>query len=76
MEFDYRTTAESTYPITLITCELVCDEGNAPETLPALKSFLSYTAGDEGQKVPPGIHYAPLPESVATEVREVIGELS
>ncbi|WP_327344414.1 hypothetical protein [Streptomyces europaeiscabiei] len=42
----------------------------------ALKSFLSYTAGDEGQKVLPGIHYAPLPESVATEVRKVVGELS
>ncbi|WP_308011161.1 phosphate ABC transporter substrate-binding protein PstS [Streptomyces sp. AC495_CC817] len=76
LEFDYRTTAESTYPITLITYELVCDKGNDPKTLPALKSFLSYTAGDEGQRILPGIHYAPLPESVATEVRKVIGELS
>jgi phosphate transport system substrate-binding protein len=76
LEFDYGTSAEGAYPIVLVTYEIVCDTGNQAETLPALKSFLAYTAGEEGQKVLPEIHYAPLPESVADQVRQVIKTLS
>nr|WP_244905220.1 phosphate ABC transporter substrate-binding protein PstS [Streptomyces agglomeratus] len=76
LEFDYRTTEEGAYPIVLVTYEIVCDTGNQAETLPALKSFLTYTASDEGQKILPGIHYAPLPDGVAEQVRQVIGTLS
>ncbi|MGW7434366.1 phosphate ABC transporter substrate-binding protein PstS [Streptomyces sp. NPDC054861] len=76
LTLEYRTSAEGAYPIVLVTYEIVCDTGNAPETLPALKSFLAYTAGEEGQKQLPSIHYAPLPASVATQVREVVGTLS
>ncbi|MFF1510965.1 phosphate ABC transporter substrate-binding protein PstS [Streptomyces sp. NPDC058326] len=76
LEFDYRTSAEGAYPIVLVTYEIVCDTGNAPDSLPALKSFLTYTAGPEGQEELHAIHYAPLPESVATQVREVVSTLS
>ncbi|MGA4837794.1 phosphate ABC transporter substrate-binding protein PstS [Streptomyces sp. G45] len=76
LEFDYRTSAEGTYPIVLVTYEIVCDRGNKPETLPALKSFLSYTASEAGQRPLSRIHYAPLPESVAAEVRRVVRTLS
>jgi phosphate transport system substrate-binding protein len=76
LKFDYGTSAEGAYPIVQVTYEIVCDTGNQPETLPALKSFLAYTAGEEGQKALPEIHYAPLPDSVAGQVREVIQTLS
>jgi phosphate transport system substrate-binding protein len=76
LKFDYGTSAEGAYPIVQVTYEIVCDTGNQPETLPALKSFLAYTAGEEGQKTLPEIHYAPLPDSVAGQVREVIQTLS
>jgi phosphate transport system substrate-binding protein len=76
LEFDYRTSAEGAYPIVLVTYEIVCDTGNQAATLQALKSFLTYTAGEEGQKVLPEIHYAPLPDSVADEVRQVVQTLS
>ncbi len=76
LEFDYRTSADGTYPIVLVSYEIVCDKGNAPETLPALKSFLTYTASDEGQKPLAGIHYVPLPEAVAAEVIRVVSTLS
>ncbi|MFC8273982.1 phosphate ABC transporter substrate-binding protein PstS [Streptomyces sp. NPDC057271] len=76
LKFDYKTSAESAYPIVLVTYEIVCDTGNAPESLPALKSFLAYTASREGQEELHAIHYAPLPESVATQVREVVSTLS
>ncbi|MEU2894989.1 phosphate ABC transporter substrate-binding protein PstS [Streptomyces sp. NPDC001273] len=75
LEFDYRTAADGTYPIVLVSYEIVCDKGTPPETLPALKSFLTYTAGADGQKPLSRIDYVPLPESVAAEVREVIGTL-
>lgn len=76
LKFDYATKAEGAYPIVLVTYEIVCTSGNQAETLPALKSFLTYTASEEGQEILPGIHYAPLPESVAVRVRQVIGTLS
>ncbi|MFE6334195.1 phosphate ABC transporter substrate-binding protein PstS [Streptomyces sp. NPDC057798] len=76
LRFDYRTSAEDTYPIVLASYEIVCDQGNAAETLPALKSFLTYTASEEGQEPLARIHYAPLPESVTAEVLKVISTLS
>ncbi|MFE7774058.1 phosphate ABC transporter substrate-binding protein PstS [Streptomyces sp. NPDC057445] len=76
LKFDYATRAEGAYPIVLVTYEVVCDKGNPAETLPALKSFLTYTAGEEGQRILPANHYAPLPEKVAVRVRQVIDTLS
>ncbi|MET9957373.1 phosphate ABC transporter substrate-binding protein PstS [Streptomyces sp. NPDC006339] len=76
LRFDYKTSAEGAYPIVLVTYEIVCDTGNAPDSLPALKSFLTYTASREGQEELHALHYAPLPESVATQVREVVASLS
>ncbi|MBT2511760.1 phosphate ABC transporter substrate-binding protein PstS [Streptomyces sp. ISL-98] len=76
LEFDYRTSEEGAYPIVLVTYEIVCDTGNQVDTLPVLKSFLTYTASEEGQEILPSIHYAPLPESVADQVRQVIRTLS
>ncbi|MEU6881478.1 phosphate ABC transporter substrate-binding protein PstS [Streptomyces sp. NPDC046712] len=76
LKFDYKTSAEGAYPLVLVTYEIVCDTGNKPESLPALKSFLAYTASEEGQQELHSIHYAPLPDSVAAQVREVISTLS
>ncbi|WP_443051443.1 phosphate ABC transporter substrate-binding protein PstS [Streptomyces sp. NBC_00234] len=76
LRFDYKTSAEGAYPIVLVTYEIVCDTGNQPDSLPALKSFLTYTASEAGQEQLHSIHYAPLPTSVATQVREVINTLS
>lgn len=75
LKFDYRTSAAGTYPIVLVSYEIVCDKGNVAETLPALKSFLTYAASGAGQKPLTGIHYVPLPEAVAAEVRQVISTL-
>lgn len=76
LQFRHRSAVAGAYPIVLVTYEIVCDKGNQRETLPALKSFLSHAASEEGQKHLPGIHYAPLPPSVARQVREVVRTLS
>lgn len=76
LKLDYATKAEGAYPIVLVTYEIVCNRGNKPETLPALKSFLAYTASTEGQQALSEIHYAPLPAGIAAKVRDVIPTLA
>lgn len=76
LKLDYTTKAEGAYPITLVTYEVVCDKGNKPETLPTVKSFLTYTASDAGQKVLLENGYAPIPAEINAKVREVIASLS
>ncbi|WP_327245175.1 phosphate ABC transporter substrate-binding protein PstS [Streptomyces sp. NBC_01320] len=76
LDLDYTTKAEGAYPIVLVTYEVVCDTGNKPETLSTVKSFLNYTASDEGQKVLTDAGYAPIPTEINAKVRETIASLS
>ena len=76
LELDYTTKAEGAYPIVLVTYEIVCDKGNKAETLPTVKSFLNYTASDEGQKLLTDAGYAPIPAEINAKVRETIASLS
>ncbi|MEU1313284.1 phosphate ABC transporter substrate-binding protein PstS [Streptomyces cinnamoneus] len=76
LKLNYTTKAEGAYPITLVTYEIVGDQGNKAETLPATKSFLTYIASEDGQSVLKGMGYAPLPAEIATKVRETVAGLS
>lgn len=76
LDLDYTTKAEGAYPIVLVTYEVVCDAGNKAETLGTVKSFLTYTASDEGQKVLTDAGYAPIPAEINAKVRETISALS
>ncbi|MEU9982537.1 phosphate ABC transporter substrate-binding protein PstS [Streptomyces sp. NPDC050856] len=76
LELDYTTKAEGAYPIVLVTYEVVCDSGNKAETLGTVKSFLTYAAGDEGQKVLSEAGYAPIPAEINAKVRETVKGLS
>ncbi|MEV5380693.1 MULTISPECIES: phosphate ABC transporter substrate-binding protein PstS [Streptomyces] len=76
LKLNYTTKAEGAYPITLVTYEIVGDQGNKAETLPAVKSFLSYIASADGQSVLKDLGYAPLPAEIATKVRETVASLS
>ncbi|MFI5634983.1 phosphate ABC transporter substrate-binding protein PstS [Streptomyces sp. NPDC051664] len=75
LDLDYTTKAEGAYPIVLVTYEVVCDTGNKAETLSTVKSFLNYTAGDEGQKLLTDAGYAPIPTEINAKVRETIASL-
>ncbi|MFF0747240.1 phosphate ABC transporter substrate-binding protein PstS [Streptomyces sp. NPDC004111] len=72
---DYTTKAEGAYPLVLVTYEIVCDSGNKADTLPTVKSFLGYTASEEGQKVLSEAGYAPIPAEINQKVRETIAGL-
>ncbi|MCX4675445.1 phosphate ABC transporter substrate-binding protein PstS [Streptomyces sp. NBC_01433] len=76
LDLDYTTKAEGAYPLVLVTYEVVCDTGNKADTLGTVKSFLTYTASDEGQKVLSEAGYAPIPAEINAKVRETIGSLS
>ncbi|MFG3309618.1 phosphate ABC transporter substrate-binding protein PstS [Streptomyces wuyuanensis] len=76
LDLDYTTKAEGAYPLVLVTYEVVCDTGNKPETLGTVKSFLNYTASDEGQKILTDAGYAPIPTEINAKVRETVNGLS
>lgn len=73
---DYTTKADGAYPLVLVTYEVVCDTGNKSDTLSTVKSFLTYTASDEGQKVLSEAGYAPIPAEINSKVRETVAALS
>lgn len=75
LDLDYTTKAEGAYPLVLVTYEVVCDSGNKPETLDTVKSFLTYTASADGQKVLTDAGYAPIPEAINAKVRETVAGL-
>ncbi|MFI8866742.1 phosphate ABC transporter substrate-binding protein PstS [Streptomyces sp. NPDC053707] len=75
LDLDYTTKAEGAYPLVLVTYEVVCDTGNKADSLGTVKSFLSYTASTDGQKVLTDAGYAPIPEAINSKVREAIAGL-
>ncbi|MFJ6848955.1 phosphate ABC transporter substrate-binding protein PstS [Streptomyces sp. NPDC091271] len=75
LDLDYTTKAEGAYPIVLVTYEVVCDTGNKADTLGTVKSFLTYAASADGQKVLTDASYAPIPEAINTKVRETVAGL-
>ncbi|MEV3990713.1 phosphate ABC transporter substrate-binding protein PstS [Streptomyces sp. NPDC049837] len=76
LDLDYTTKAEGAYPIVLVTYEVVCDKGNKADTLGTVKSFLTYTSSEEGQKVLSDAGYAPIPAEINAKVRETVNGLS
>ncbi|MFI6894587.1 phosphate ABC transporter substrate-binding protein PstS [Streptomyces sp. NPDC050256] len=76
LDLDYTTKAEGAYPLVLVTYEVVCDTGNKADTLGTVKSFLTYTASADGQKLLSEAGYAPIPDAINTKVRETVAGLS
>ncbi|MFF1464535.1 phosphate ABC transporter substrate-binding protein PstS [Streptomyces sp. NPDC058330] len=76
LDLDYTTKAEGAYPLVLVTYEVVCDTGNKAGTLGTVKSFLTYTSSEDGQKVLTDAGYAPIPEAINAKVRETVAGLS
>ncbi|MFE4536301.1 phosphate ABC transporter substrate-binding protein PstS [Streptomyces scopuliridis] len=76
LDLDYATKADGAYPIVLVTYEIACDKGNKPETLATVKSFLTYTASADGQKLLSEAGYAPIPAEINAKVRETVASLS
>ncbi|MDJ1135914.1 phosphate ABC transporter substrate-binding protein PstS [Streptomyces iconiensis] len=76
LELNYKTKTEGAYPIVLVTYEIACDKGNKKDSLDAMKSFLTYTASEDGQKALGDKGYAPIPDEIIAKVRTTIDSLS
>ncbi|MFD5919166.1 phosphate ABC transporter substrate-binding protein PstS [Kitasatospora sp. NPDC058201] len=76
LNLDYAIKDANAYPLVLVTYEVVCDKGNKASTLPALKSFLTYTSSDAGQQAIAPIGYVPLPEALTSKVRTAVSGLA
>lgn len=76
LSIDYNTKEEGAYPIVLTTYEITCTKGLPANQLKLVKSFLTYTASDNGQQGLSRLGYAPLPKSIQTKVQDVVKGLS
>jgi phosphate transport system substrate-binding protein len=76
LKLDYATTAAGAYPIVLVTYEIVCQQGTPQNDLPMTKSFLTYTASEDGQAALEDLGYAPLPKSIRRKVADAVTQLS
>lgn len=76
LSIDYATKAAGAYPIVLVTYEITCEKGLTPEEAKLVKSFLGYTASDEGQQALTGLGYAPLPATMLAKVRTAVEAIS
>jgi phosphate transport system substrate-binding protein len=75
LAIDYRSTAAGAYPIVLVTYEIVCRTGTPARALPLVRSFLSYTAGPQGQAAAARLGYAPLPAALQDRVTAAVSQL-
>lgn len=76
LKLDYATKAKGAYPIVLVTYEVVCTKGLAADRAALVKSFLTYTASEDGQNVLRDLAYAPLPAAIATKVQAAVATLA
>jgi phosphate transport system substrate-binding protein len=76
VKIDYATKTAGAYPLVLVTYEIACEKGLAADQSAFVKSFLTYTASEDGQKALTDLGYAPLPATVATKVRTAVQALS
>jgi phosphate transport system substrate-binding protein len=74
MDIDYKTTAAGSYPIVLLTYEIVCSKGSAKAA--AIKGFLTYTSSTGGQSALGDLGYAPLPAEIQAKVATAVAAIS
>jgi phosphate transport system substrate-binding protein len=65
-------TAKDAYPISGLTYLLVPKDGKEEQKRRNLQAFLTYIVGD-GQALAKDLHYAPLPESIISVNKKLIG---
>jgi phosphate transport system substrate-binding protein len=75
LKLDYATKAAGAYPIILVSYEIVCSKYSDATVGKQVKAFLNYTAGT-GQDKLKDLGYAPLPDSIKTQVQAAINGIS
>lgn len=76
LKLDYGTKAAGTYPIVLVTYEIVCSKYADAEQGKKVKAFLQHFASADVQKSLEPLGYAPLPAEVLTKVDTAVDAIS
>jgi phosphate transport system substrate-binding protein len=71
----YTDTSAGAYPALLVTYEIACSKGLAPEKTAIVKDFLGYFASPETQAGLEEIGYAPLPEELLGKVKTAVSAI-
>ncbi|MGP4016830.1 phosphate ABC transporter substrate-binding protein PstS [Saccharopolyspora sp. 5N708] len=71
----YGNKAPGVYPVVLNTYEIVCSKGYDPDTLKAVKAFLTVAANANAQELE-SAGYVPLPEGFKTKVLDAVNAIS
>ena len=75
LELKYSDTQKGAYPALLVTYEIVCSKGLAPESTAILKDFLTYFSSTDAQKKLPDLGYAPLPSDLQSKVQASVAAI-
>ena len=75
LKLDYATKEPGTYPIVLVTYNIVCSKYKDAATAKKVKAFLTSFASDATQQSFTDLGYAPLPADVATKVKSAIAAI-
>jgi phosphate transport system substrate-binding protein len=76
LQLDYTTKEAGTYPIVLVTYEVVCSKGLDADKTKLEKAFLGHFVSTEVQGALQDVGYAPLPEEVRTKVESAVKAIS
>jgi len=63
------------YPIVLVTYEITCEKGLSGADLEVTKSFLTYTASNDGQAVLKDFGYVPISGDLLTKVQTAVAAI-
>ena len=75
LKLDYTTKEKGTYPIVLVTYEIVCSKYSDAEKGKSVKAFLNHFASEDVQKGLEEQGYAPLPTSVQEKVKTAVNAI-
>ncbi len=76
LKLDYTTKDTSTYPIVLVTYEIVCSKGLDAAKTSLLKAFLTDFASAKTQTSLKDIGFAPLPTQIQAKVKTAVDAIS
>jgi phosphate transport system substrate-binding protein len=71
LDLAYGLDAGDAYPAIMVSYMITCTEPGSN----LVKSFLTFTASDEGQRLSEQLHYIPLPDELRRRVQAVVAQL-
>jgi phosphate transport system substrate-binding protein len=76
LQLNYGLKEAGAYPLVLVTYEITCEKGLPADQAKLVKSFLAYTASDDGQAAAAELGYSKLPAELQTDVKKAVSAIS